>query len=124
MSSSQLLTMIESLGFRALLAVLSSLIAVVRSLGHGLRNLVRGGGRMVEAAACPVQPAADRFDRLPASPAARLLWFDIAAGRQGPPPWIDHPKSALIVASTLNRAWFRANQSPPYSNYPFGGYQT
>jgi hypothetical protein len=124
MSSSQLLTITESLGFRALVAAFSLLIALLRRIGHGLRNLTRGGRRLVEAAAGPTGPTKVRCDLPPSSPAARLVWFDMAGGRHGPPAWIDHPKPALIVASTMNRAWLRANQQPPLGDVPFGGYWT
>ena len=82
MSSSLLLTITESHGFRALLATIIAVIAAIRYVGRGLRNLVCNKTQSTE-------PKAGSFWArfLQGDACARkvpVLWFDTSGGREGP----------------------------------------
>jgi hypothetical protein len=83
MSSSLLLTITESHGFRALLATIIALIAAIRYVGRGLRNLARNQTQTTEPKAGPSFWALF----LQGDACARkvpVLWFDTSGGREGP----------------------------------------
>ena len=83
MSSSQLLTITESHGFRALLATIIAVIAAIRYVGRRLRNLAGNTTQLTEPKAGPTFWA--RF--LQGDACARkvpVLWFDTSGGREGP----------------------------------------
>jgi len=84
MSSSQLLTTTEMLAFRTLFVVYARVVALVRWLQNGVRN-VRRGDR------CPSHglfgPSCWAFSPLggqPCSPIVPVLWHDTSGGREGP----------------------------------------
>ena len=84
MSSSLLLTITESHGFRALLAVIIAVIAAIRIVGRGLRNLACNKTQSTEPNAGPTfwarlwQGEDARARQVP------VLWFDTSGGREGP----------------------------------------
>ena len=84
MSSSLLLTITESHGFRALLAVIISVIAAICLVGRGLRNLACRKVQPTETEAGPtfwarlLQGGDACARRVP------VLWFDTSGGREGP----------------------------------------
>ena len=83
MSSSPLLTITESHGFRALLAAIIAVISAIRLVGRGLRNLVCSKTQSTEPKAGSAFWA--RF--LQGDACARkvpVLWFDTSGGREGP----------------------------------------
>lgn len=84
MSSSQLLTITESHGFRALLAVVAWMSARARRLWHGLRNL------LCESQPARMEAASGSWWRiligeLAFSRREPVLWFDTMGRRDGPP---------------------------------------
>src|SRR5690349_7772743 len=85
MSSRLLLTITESHGFRALIAAIISVIAAIRLVGRGLRNLA---SQMVQPAAVEVGPSIwARILSVGDAPVRRMpvLWFDTSGGRASPP---------------------------------------
>ena len=83
MSSSLLLTITESHGFRALWAVIIAIVAALRFVGRGLRNLACSKTQSTEPKAGSTFWA--RF--LQGDACARkvpVLWFDTSGGREGP----------------------------------------
>src|SRR3954471_21889581 len=84
MSSSLLLTITESHGFRALLAVIIAVIAAIHLVGRGLRNLAYRNAQPTDPEAGPTFWV--RF--LPRGDASAcqvpVLWFDTSGGRDGP----------------------------------------
>ena len=84
MSSSLLLTITESHGFRALLAVIITIITAIRIVGRGLRNLACSKSQSTEPEASPtfwarLLQGCDAYAlRVP------VLWFDTSGGREGP----------------------------------------
>jgi hypothetical protein len=84
MSSSKSLILIESHGFRALIAAIAWLIATMHRIGRGLRNLVSSGAQPGKEMA-----GQNRLDWLfvPEQACARwqqVNWFDTVGGRDGP----------------------------------------
>ena len=84
MSSSLLLTITESHGFRALMAVIIAVIAVVRMVGRGLRNLARRQSQSTEQEAGPTFLARLLQSRDACARQVPVLWFDTSGGREGP----------------------------------------
>ena len=84
MSSSPLLTITESHGFRALVAAIITLIGVIRLIGRGLRNLACRRSQPTAQEAGPTFWA--RFLQGGDAGACRVpvLWFDTSGGREGP----------------------------------------
>ena len=84
MSSSPLLTITESHGFRALLAAIISIIGAIRLLGRELRNLACRKVLPAEPDAGPtfwarILPGGDACARW-----VPVHWFDTSGGREGP----------------------------------------
>jgi hypothetical protein len=84
MSSSLLLTITESHGFRALMAAIITIIAAIRIVGRGLRNLACSKTPSTEPEAGPTF-----WDRLwqgrgTCAREVPVLWFDTSGGREGP----------------------------------------
>ena len=94
MSSSLLLTITESHGFRALLAVIIAVIAAIRHVGRGLRNLVCKMTQQTEPKAGSTFWArflqGDAFARK-----VPVLWFDTSGGREGPHTRGSRPQPSL-----------------------------
>jgi hypothetical protein len=84
MSSSPLLTITESHGFRALVAAIISVIGVIRMLGCGLRNLVCCKLQLAEPDAGPTLWARLRHATNACACKVPVLWFDTSGGRDGP----------------------------------------
>jgi hypothetical protein len=84
MSSSPLLTITESHGFRALMAAIISLIGVIRLVGRGLRNLACRRSQPTVPKAGPTFWA--RFLQAGDAGARKVpvLWFDTSGGRASP----------------------------------------
>ena len=84
MSSSLLLTITESHGFRALVAVIAAVIAAICFAGRGLRSLACGQLHSAEKEASSpfwarvFQGGGDCTREVP------VLWFDTSGGREGP----------------------------------------
>ena len=84
MSSSLLLTITESHGFRALLAVIIAVIAAICFVGRGLRNLASRKTQLTKPEVGPtfwarlLQGGDACARRVP------VLWFDTSGGREGP----------------------------------------
>jgi hypothetical protein len=95
MSSSPLLTITESHGFRALMAAIIAIIAAVRLVGRGLRNLTCRTAWSTEPEAGPTFWA--RFLQGGDACACRVpvLWFDTSGGREGPPTRGLRPQPSL-----------------------------
>lgn len=92
MSSSQLLTITESHGFRALLAAIISIFAAIRIVGRGLRNLACRKEQSTEPDAgssfwARILQGGDAFARR-----VPVLWFDTSGGREGPISQGLHPR--------------------------------
>src|SRR5262245_29322287 len=85
MSSSQLLTITESLGFRALIAVDTWLITAMRSLWHGLRNLTCCDKQRAGMDAAPLIWASNQAGGQLCSLMETVFWFDTREGPGGPP---------------------------------------
>ena len=79
-----MLTITESHGFRALLAVISWLIAAIRIVGRGLRNLACRKAQPSQQESGPTFWA--RFLQGGGACARKVpvLWFDTSGGREGP----------------------------------------
>jgi hypothetical protein len=84
MSSSLLLTITESHGFRALSAVITAVIAVIRLVGRGLRNLACSKARSTEPKAGPTFWARLLQSGDACARQVPVLWFDTSGGREGP----------------------------------------
>jgi hypothetical protein len=84
MSSSLLLTITESHGFRALMAVIIAVIAVVQLVGRGLRNLACSKAQSTEPEAGPTFWARLLQGRDACAHRVPVLWFDTSGGREGP----------------------------------------
>ncbi len=84
MSSSLLLTITESHGFSALMAAIIAIIAAIRLIGRGLRNLACRKTHSTEPEVGPtfwarlLQGGDACACRVP------VLWFDTSGGREGP----------------------------------------
>jgi len=95
MSSSLLLTITESHGFSALLAVITAVIAAIRLVGRGLRNLACSKARSTEPEAgltfwARLLQGGDACARR-----VPVLWFDTSGGREGPHSRGLRPQSSL-----------------------------
>jgi hypothetical protein len=86
MSSSPSLTMTESHGSRALMAVIIAIIAAMRFVGRRLRNLACHNTEPAEQEASPTLWA--RLVQCVDTCACQVpvLWFDTSGGREGPVP--------------------------------------
>jgi hypothetical protein len=84
MSSSPLLTITESHGFRALLAAIISVFAAIRLLGRGLRNLACRFTQPAEPEASPTFWARVLPGEVAGARRVPVLWFDTSGGREGP----------------------------------------
>jgi hypothetical protein len=84
MSSSLLLTITESHGFRALLAVVIAVIAAIRHVGRGLRNLACSKTHSTEPDAGPTFWARLLQGGDACAGKVPVLWFDTSGGREGP----------------------------------------
>jgi hypothetical protein len=82
MSSSQLLTLTESHGFRALLAVVAWILGQLAQLKRGLRNLSVNGRLWSDDANRGWLRS--YYAELECSPRGPVLWFDIVGRRDGP----------------------------------------
>ena len=97
MSSSLLLTITESHGFRALLAAIIAVIAAIRIVGRGLRNLACSKAPSTEPDAgptfwaCLLQGSDACAHRVP------VLWFDTSGGREGPRVRGLRPQPSLAI---------------------------
>ena len=95
MSSSLLLTITESHGFRALMAVIVAVIAAIHFAGRGLRNLAYRKAQPTKLEAGPtfwarlLQGCEARTCQVP------VLWFDTSGGREGPHSRGLRPQSSL-----------------------------
>src|SRR3954465_4599799 len=99
MSSSLLLTITESHGFRALLATIISIIAAIRFVGRGLRNLACRKEHSTEPDAgltfwARFLQGGDAFARK-----VPVLWFDTSGGREGPIFETSHPQLSLVYSN-------------------------
>jgi hypothetical protein len=83
MSSSLLLTITESHGFRALVAVIIAIIAVVRIVGRGLRSLACSKATSTEPEAGLRFWARLLQSRDACARQVPVLWFDTSGGREG-----------------------------------------
>jgi hypothetical protein len=84
MSSSLLLTITESHGFRALVAAIIAVIAAIRIVGRGLRNLACSQSQSTEPEAGPTFWAHLLQGRDVCARRVPVLWFDTSGGREGP----------------------------------------
>ena len=84
MSSSPLLTITESHGFRALLAAVISIIGAIHLLGRGLRNLACRKVQPAQPDAGPSFWARILLGRTATARRGPVLWFDTSGGRASP----------------------------------------
>ena len=84
MSSSLLLTITESHGFRALLAAIIAVITAIRIIGRGLRNLACNKTQSTEPNAGPTFWARLLQGGDACARQVPVLWFDTSGGREGP----------------------------------------
>ena len=84
MSSSLLLTITESHGFRALLAVIIAIIAAFRFVGRGLRNLASRKSQLTKPVVGPTFWARLLQGGDACARQVPVLWFDTSGGREGP----------------------------------------
>ena len=84
MSSSPLLTITESHGFRALLATIISIIGAIRLLGRGLRNLACHNKLPAKPDVGPKFWARVLTGGVACARKVPVLWFDTSGGRDGP----------------------------------------
>ena len=102
MSSSLLLTITESHGFRALLAVIIAVIAAICFVGRGLRNLASRKTHLTKPEVGPtfwarlLQGGDACARRVP------VLWFDTSGGREGPPRSGLRPQPLLAYCYLTN----------------------
>ena len=96
MSSSLLLTITESHGFRALMAAIIAIVAAIRIVGRGLRNLACKTPS-TEPNAGPTFWA--RFLQAGDACARKVpvLWFDTSGGREGPYARGLRPQPSLAI---------------------------
>jgi hypothetical protein len=97
MSSSLLLTITESHGFRALLAVIVAVIAAVRLIGRGLRNLACRKAQPTKPEAGPTFWARFLQGRDACARQVPVLWFDTSGGREGPHACGLRPQPSLAI---------------------------
>jgi hypothetical protein len=79
-----MLTITESHGFRALVAVIIAVIAAIRIGGRGLRNLACNKTHSTEPNAGPTFWARLWQGRDACARRVPVLWFDTSGGREGP----------------------------------------
>ena len=96
MSSSPLLTITESHGFRALMATIIAIIAAVRLFGRELRNLVLRTLRFGQPDAGPAFWAQIWQSRDAVARRVPVLWFDTSGGREGPADFGRSPQTLLL----------------------------
>src|SRR5438270_12670661 len=84
MSSSPLLTITESHGFRALVAAIITIIGVIRSFGRGCRNLARNSQQLAELEAGPKFWARIQRGNVECARRVPVLWYDTFGWREGP----------------------------------------
>ena len=110
MSSSLLLTITESHGFRALLATIIAVIAAIRRIGRGLRNLVCHLAQPTEREPGPTFWARVLQGRDAGARQVPVLWFDTSGGREGPLP------SGLRPQPSLAFCYVSHSQVRPHAN--------
>ena len=99
MSSSQLLTITESHGFRALLAAVLWMIGQAASLRRGLRNLSYGNrqpARMDDGSGSWLRILISNVACARREP---VLWFDISGRRDGPVDYDRRHRYVLLYGS-------------------------
>ena len=79
-----MLTITESHGFRALMAVIIAIIAAIRIVGRGLRNLACNKPQSTEPNAGPTFWARLWHGEDARARQVPVLWFDTSGGREGP----------------------------------------
>jgi hypothetical protein len=95
MSSSLLLTITESHGFRALLASIIAVIAAIRLVGRELRNQVCHIVQPTELEAGPTFWVRVLQSRDTCARRVPVLWFDTSGGRASPPARGLRPQPSL-----------------------------
>jgi hypothetical protein len=99
MSSSQLLTITESHGFRALLAAVVWIIGRFARIGHGLRTLSCGNrqtARMDDSSGSWLRILISNVASARREP---VLWFDITGRRDGPVDYDRRHQYVLLYGS-------------------------
>jgi hypothetical protein len=96
MSSSLLLTITESHGFRALMATIIAIIAAVRMLGRELRNQVHRKLRFGQPETRLAFWAQIWDSRDAVARRVPVLWFDTSGGREGPADFGRSPQTLLL----------------------------
>jgi hypothetical protein len=124
MSSSLLLTITESHGFRALLAAIVWLIGAIQVLGRGLRNL--SCRKMQLAAQNADHSFWSRFLQGGDAYARQVpvLWFDTSGGREGPVIRGFAPQSLLVHRSLSNSHGQPLGLPPLAGGRPWSGFRT
>jgi|SoiMethySBSTD1v2_1073268.scaffolds.fasta_scaffold1613463_2 hypothetical protein len=114
MSSSQLLTITESHGFRALLATVVWIIGQLARIGHGLRTLSCGNrqpARMDDGSRSWLRILISNVACARREP---VLWFDTAGRRDGPIVYDRRHRHVLLYGSPhYSLALAYANQAAP-----------
>lgn len=94
--------MTESHGFRALMAVIIAIIAAIRCVGRGLRNLACRNTEPAEQEPGPSIWARllQRVDLCACQ--VPVLWFDTSGGREGPVPRGLRPQPSLAICNVFH----------------------
>ncbi len=96
MSSSPLLTITESHGFRALVAAIIFIIGGICLFGRGLRTLACTNEQRVDPETRPKSWRRILLDEIARVRREPVLWFDTSGGREGPGTRGLHPQLLLV----------------------------
>jgi hypothetical protein len=123
MSSSPSLTMTESHGSRAVMAVILAIFAAIRFLGRRLRNL---SCHNTEPAAQEASPTIWARLLQSVDPCARqvpVLWFDTSGGREGPVPRGLRPQPSLAFCNVSHSVVRPLAGQPAAADQTWRGYR-
>jgi hypothetical protein len=124
MSSSLLLTITESHGFRALMAAIIAIIAAIRIVGRGLRNLACSKMPSTEPEAGPTFWGRLWEGRDTCARKVPVLWFDTSGGREGPHVRGLRSQPSLAFCYVSHSQVHRSANQLAAANLDWTGFQT
>jgi hypothetical protein len=119
-----MLTTTESHGFRAFVAAIIAIVAAIRIVGRGLRNLACNKSQSTEPNAGPTfwarlwQGGDASARRVP------VLWFDTSGGREGPHVRGLRPQPSLAFCYVSHSQVRPLADQPAAANRDWTGFRT